>query len=195
MPLKILVTGAAGMIGRKLCERLAREGKLGGKPITALHMVDVIEPKAPQATFPIKTSAADISQEPAVRALVADKPDTIFHLAAIVSGEAERDFDKGYAVNLDGSRFLFDAVRREHQASGGAYKPRLVYASSAAVFGAPFPKPIPDKFHLTPLTGYGTKKPIAELLPPDYRGAASSTASAYASRRSACVPARRMLPP
>jgi nucleoside-diphosphate-sugar epimerase len=168
MPLKILVTGAAGMIGRKLCERLAREGKLGGKPITALHMVDVIEPKAPQATFPIKTSAADISQEPAVRALVADKPDTIFHLAAIVSGEAERDFDKGYAVNLDGSRFLFDAVRREHQASGGAYKPRLVYASSAAVFGAPFPEAITDEFHLTPLTSYGTQKAIGELLLADY---------------------------
>src|SRR5947209_14531599 len=87
--LKILVTGAAGMIGRKLCERLAREGKLGGKPITSLHMVDVVEPKAPQARFAMKTGAADISQEAAVRALVGDKPDVIFHLAAIVSGEAE----------------------------------------------------------------------------------------------------------
>jgi nucleoside-diphosphate-sugar epimerase len=156
------------MIGRKLCERLAREGKLGGKPITSLHMVDVVEPKAPQASFPIKTGAADISQEAAVRALVASKPDVIFHLAAIVSGEAERDFDKGYAVNFDGSRFLFDAVRREQQASGGAYRPRLVYASSAAVFGAPFPDAIPDEFHLTPLTSYGTQKAIGELLLADY---------------------------
>jgi nucleoside-diphosphate-sugar epimerase len=166
--LKILVTGAAGMIGRKLCERLAREGKLGNAPIASLHMVDVVEPKAPQASFAIKTGAADISQEPPVRALVADKPDAIFHLAAIVSGEAERDFDKGYAVNFDGSRFLFDAVRREHQASGGAYKPRLVYASSAAVFGAPFPDGIPDEFHLTPLTSYGTQKAVGELLLADY---------------------------
>jgi nucleoside-diphosphate-sugar epimerase len=166
--LKILVTGAAGMIGRKLCERLAREGALGGSPITSLHMVDVIEPKAPQASFPIETGAADISQDAALRALVTGKPGTIFHLAAIVSGEAERDFDKGYAVNLDGSRFLFDAVRREHQASGAAYKPRLVYASSAAVFGAPFPEEITDEFHLTPLTSYGTQKAIGELLLADY---------------------------
>jgi len=166
--LKILVTGAAGMIGRKLCERLAREGKLGGKSIAALHMVDVVEPKAPQASFAIKTGAADISQDAAVRALVADKPDTIFHLAAIVSGEAERDFDKGYAVNFDGTRFLFDAARREHEASGGTYKPRLVYASSAAVFGAPFPEGITDEFHLTPLTSYGTQKAIGELLLADY---------------------------
>jgi nucleoside-diphosphate-sugar epimerase len=165
--LKILVTGAAGMIGRKLCERLAREGKLG-KPITAMHMVDVVEPKAPQAGFSIKTGTADISNDAAVRALVAEKPDTIFHLAAIVSGEAERDFDKGYAVNFDGTRFLFDAVRREHQASGGAYKPRLVYASSAAVFGAPFPEGITDEFHLTPLTSYGTQKAIGELLLADH---------------------------
>jgi nucleoside-diphosphate-sugar epimerase len=156
------------MIGRKLCERLAREGKLGNAAITSLHMVDVVEPKAPQASFAIKTGAADISQEAAVRALVAEKPDAIFHLAAIVSGEAERDFDKGYAVNLDGSRFVFDAVRREHQASGGAYKPRLVYASSAAVFGAPFPEGITDEFHLTPLTSYGTQKAIGELLLADY---------------------------
>jgi D-erythronate 2-dehydrogenase len=166
--LKILVTGAAGMIGRKLCERLAREGKLGGSRIASLHMVDVVEPKAPQAAFAIKTSAADISQDAPVRALVDSKPDVIFHLAAIVSGEAERDFDKGYAVNFDGSRFIFDAVRREHQASGGAYKPRLVYASSAAVFGAPFPDAIPDEFHLTPLTSYGTQKAIGELLLADY---------------------------
>ncbi len=166
--MKILVTGAAGMIGRKLCERLARESKLGGKPIDALHMVDIVEPKAPEATFAIKTGAADISQEQAAGALVAGKPDAIFHLAAIVSGEAERDFDKGYAVNFDGTRFLFDAVRRAHQASGGAYKPRLVYASSAAVFGAPFPEAIGDEFHLTPLTSYGTQKAIGELLLADY---------------------------
>ncbi|GAC1337242.1 MAG: SDR family oxidoreductase [Beijerinckiaceae bacterium] len=166
--MKILVTGAAGMIGRKLCERLAREGTLGGKPITSLHMVDVIEPKAPQASFATKTGAADISQEAAVRALVIHKPDVIFHLAAIVSGEAERDFDKGYAVNFDGTRFVFDAVRREHQSSAGAYKPRLVFASSAAVFGAPFPEAIADEFHLTPLTSYGTQKAIGELLLADY---------------------------
>src|SRR3712207_1118700 len=74
------------------------------------------------------------------------------------------DFEKGYRINLDGTRYLFDAIR----ALGGGYKPRLVFTSSIAVFGAPFPDPIPDDFHLTPLTSYGTQKAIGELLLADY---------------------------
>ena len=91
---------------------------------------------------------------------MAERPDVIFHLAAIVSGEAEADFDKGYRINLDGTRDLFEAVRR----IGDGYRPRLVFTSSIAVFGAPFPDAIPDDFHLTPLTSYGTQKAIGELL-------------------------------
>jgi nucleoside-diphosphate-sugar epimerase len=93
---------------------------------------------------------------------MAEKPDIVMHLAAIVSGEAEADFDKGYAVNFDGTRHLFEAIRLQH------YSPRVVYASSIAVFGAPFPDPIPDEFHLTPLTSYGTQKAVGELLLNDY---------------------------
>jgi nucleoside-diphosphate-sugar epimerase len=98
--------------------------------------------------------------------LVASRPDTIFHLAAIVSGEAEADFDKGYAINLDGTRFLFDAIRLESMKSH--YKPRVVFSSSIAVFGAPFPEKIGDEFFTTPLTSYGTQKAIGELLLSDY---------------------------
>ena len=76
----------------------------------------------------------------------------MFHLAAVVSAEAEADFDKGMGVNVDGTRQLFDAIRLSPAA------PRVVYASSIAVFGAPFPDPIPDDFHPTPLTSYGTQK-------------------------------------
>ena len=76
--------------------------------------------------------------------LVADRPDVIFHLAAIVSGEAELDFDKGYRINLDGTRMLLDAVRL----AGGGYKPRIVFTSSIAVFGAPFPDAIGDEFFI-----------------------------------------------
>ena len=90
--------------------------------------------------------------------------DVIFHLAAIVSGEAEADFEKGYRINLDGTRHLFEAIR----AVGGGYKPRLVFASSIAVFGAPFPDTIGDEFLNTPLTSYGTQKAIGELLLADY---------------------------
>jgi nucleoside-diphosphate-sugar epimerase len=88
----------------------------------------------------------------------------IFHLAAVVSGEAELDFEKGVHVNLDGSRALIEAVR----ALGEGYRPRLVFTSSIAVFGAPFPETIADDFHLTPLTSYGTQKAIVELLLADY---------------------------
>jgi D-erythronate 2-dehydrogenase len=86
----------------------------------------------------------------------------IFHLAAVVSGEAETDFDKGYNVNLHGSWALLEAIRRAGQA------PRLVFTSSIAVFGAPFPEPIPDEFHCTPLTSYGVQKACGELLLMDY---------------------------
>jgi nucleoside-diphosphate-sugar epimerase len=94
--------------------------------------------------------------------LVADRPDVVFHLAAIVSGEAEQDFDKGYRINLDGTRGLLEAVR------AAGYVPRFVFASSIAVFGAPFPEAIGDEFFTTPLTSYGTQKAICELLVSDY---------------------------
>jgi len=111
--MRVLCTGAAGMIGRKLAARLAK---------------------------------------------------VIFHLAAIVSGEAETDFDKGYAVNFAGTRALLEAIRQ----AGERYRPKVVFASSIAVFGAPFPEAIPDDFIHTPLTSYGTQKAMSELLLADY---------------------------
>jgi nucleoside-diphosphate-sugar epimerase len=98
------------------------------------------------------------------RGLIADRPEVIFHLAAIVSGEAEAEFDKGYRINLDGTRYLIEAIRH----AGGGYKPRLVFTSSIAVFGAPFPEKIGDEFFHTPLTSYGTQKLICEALINDY---------------------------
>ena len=166
--MKILVTGAAGMMGRKFCERLARDGALGGRPVSSLHMVDVVPPAPAGAAFEATGEAADISDPKLASRLIAARPDMIFHLAAIVSGEAELDFDKGYAINLDGGRHLFDAIRAENMKSAGAYRPRVVFASSVAVFGAPFPDGIHDDFHLTPLTSYGTQKAICELLLADY---------------------------
>jgi len=95
---------------------------------------------------------------------VAERPGVIFHLAAVVSGEAEADFEKGYRVNLDGTRQLFEAIRQV----GAGYKPRVVFTSSIAVFGAPFPEAIGDEFLSAPLTSYGTQKAMAELLLSDY---------------------------
>ncbi len=159
----VLVIGAAGMIGRKLVERLVREPRLNGKTITKLTMQDVVAPQEPrEMPFTVVTRMGDLSIPGEAAALIADNPDIIFHLAAIVSGEAEADFDKGYRINLDGTRFLYDAIRARN------YMPRVVFTSSAAVYGAPFDGPIRDDFHLTPLTSYGTQKAIGELLLADY---------------------------
>jgi nucleoside-diphosphate-sugar epimerase len=163
----ILMTGAAGMIGRKLTESLAISGGFGGDEIRALTLIDAVEPHAP-ADLAGRTvaRAADIAAPGVAEAMIAGRPEIIFHLAAVVSGEAEADFDKGYRVNLAATHALFDAVRAENAASG--YRPRVVFASSIAVFGAPFPEKIGDEFFLTPLTSYGTQKAIAELLLSDY---------------------------
>jgi D-erythronate 2-dehydrogenase len=163
--LHVLVLGAAGMVGRKLVERLLRDGHLGKRDITRLTLQDVVAPNKPEkAGFPVDVVAGDFAVPGFAEKLVADRPDVIFHLAAIVSGEAEHDFDKGYRINLDGTRMLLDAIRLV----GGGYKPRVVFTSSIAVFGAPFPDAIGDEFFNTPLMSYGTQKAIGELLLADY---------------------------
>jgi len=163
----VLIIGAAGMIGRKLAQRLARDGELAGREITAVSLVDITQPEKP-AGFGGRLSLAtlDISDPAAIARCIAARPDFVFHLAAVVSGEAEADFDKGYRINLDGTRRLLEAIRRE--GAKAAYWPRLVFTSSIAVFGAPFPESIGDEFFTTPLTSYGTQKAISELFVADY---------------------------
>jgi D-erythronate 2-dehydrogenase len=160
----ILVTGAAGMIGRKLTERLARDGALNGREIDTLTLTDIVAPPNPAFSGAADISAADVAAPGEAGKLIAGRPDVVFHLAGIVSGEAELDFDKGYRINLDGTRALLEAIRQ----AGGGYKPKVVFTSSIAVFGAPFPEAIPDDFHLTPLTSYGTQKAMCELMLADY---------------------------
>jgi nucleoside-diphosphate-sugar epimerase len=145
---RVLVIGAAGMIGRKLVARLLKDG------VGELIQQDVV---------PFEGGiVSDLSAPGEAEKLIAQRPDLIFHLAAVVSGEAEADFDKGYRVNLDGTRYLFEAIRKER------YKPKVVFTSSIAVFGAPFPEAIGDEFLNAPLTSYGTQKAIGELLLSDY---------------------------
>ena len=143
---KVLVIGAAGMIGRKLAQALAHE---------ELIQHDVVP-------FTGASFVSDLSAPGEAEKLLAARPQLIFHLAAVVSGEAEADFDKGYRVNLEGTQRLFAAIRKAN------YRPRVVFTSSIAVFGAPFPEAIDDEFLSAPLTSYGTQKAIGELLLSDY---------------------------
>ena len=167
--MKVLIIGAAGMIGRKLTQRLVHDGKLAGKAITHARLVDIVAPQAPaNAPFPVAVDAFDIAAPYVAPKLVAPRPDVIFLLASVVSGEAEADFDKGYAINVGGTHAVFDAIRREQALDGGAYRPRLIFTSSIAVFGAPFPDKIGDEFLSAPLTSYGAQKAICELLLADY---------------------------
>ena len=153
------------MLGRKLAERLALDGRLGGAAIDRLSLVDAMSPARPAgATFEVAELVADLADPGVAEQALMDRPDVVFHLAAVVSGEAEADFEKGYRVNLDGTRRLLEAIR----AAGGGYRPRVVFSSSIAVFGAPFPDVIGDDFCATPLTSYGTQKAIDELLLSDY---------------------------
>jgi D-erythronate 2-dehydrogenase len=161
--MRILITGAAGMVGRKLIARLAKDGTLSGRKIVALDLHDIVPPQAPVLEgVDVAIHTGDLAAPRATERLVASRPDVIFHLAGVVSGEAEANFDLGYRVNLDGTRALFDAIRL------AAFAPRVVFTSSIAVFGAPFPDVIPDEFHPTPLTSYGTQKLMGEALLADY---------------------------
>jgi nucleoside-diphosphate-sugar epimerase len=163
----VLIIGAAGMIGRKLTSAIVKDGGLNGQRVDRLTLLDVIAPPTPESfTGDVDAYAADIASPATAQRAIAARPDVIFHLAAIVSGDAEANLEKGYRINLDGTRLLFDAVRLEHEHS--SYYPRVVFTSSIAVYGAPLPDVIDDDFGLTPLTSYGAQKAMGELMLSDY---------------------------
>jgi len=163
--MKVMILGSAGMIGQKLIENIASLGSLNGIKIKKLILFDVVNtpyPKNDDMRFLIKSG--DLSKETVCKDLISEKPDIIFHLAAVVSGEAEKKFDLGWNVNAKGSWNLFESIRYV----GNGYCPKLVFASSIAVFGTPFPNKINDEFFTTPLTSYGSQKVVSELLLADY---------------------------
>ena len=160
--MRILVIGAGGMLGAKLIARLTNDGAVGGRTIDHLTRVDAVACAPMDAGFNVETLACDVSAPGVADQIMAGRPDLIFHLAAVVSGEAERDFDKGYRINMDATRYLLEAAR------GAGHCPKIIFTSSIAVFGAPFPDRIPDDYFTTPLTSYGTQKAIGELLLSDY---------------------------
>ena len=162
---RIVITGAAGMLGSKLAARLLDRGRLGEERLSEVVLVDAVAPRHVEAgEVAVRTLAVDLARSGVAEEIVSCRPDAIFHLAAVVSGEAEADLEKGYRVNVDASRRLFEAIRR----SPAAKPPRVVFSSSIAVFGPPFPAVIGDQEPVAPATSYGIEKAIVELLVDDY---------------------------
>ncbi|MEP0522210.1 MAG: D-erythronate dehydrogenase [Hyphomicrobiales bacterium] len=165
--MKILIIGGAGMVGQKLAALLINAG-LSDQSIREVILYDVVPAQKPDAPFPITLMQGSIDSSVEASKLADLAPDIIFHLAAIVSGEAEKNFTKGWDINARGSWWLLEALRAKHEASRGDYVPRVIFTSSIAVFGGPFPDKIDDDFLSAPLTSYGAQKAMTELLVSDY---------------------------
>lgn len=164
--MKILITGGAGFLGQRLARKLLERGTLslqGGKPqaITQIDLLDVIKADTLQDTR-VRALEGDIADAAVLRQAIDTDTRAIFHLAAIVSGQAEADFDLGMRINLDASRTLLETCRAR------GHTPRIIFTSSVAVYGGNLPDTVRDDTALNPQSSYGTQKAIAELLLADY---------------------------
>lgn len=160
--MRILIIGGGGFVGRKLASRLAGGGTLRGEAIAELALADIAAPAGMDAPFPVTTHALDIADRAAVDAVIAAGWDVIYHLAAVVSAQAEADFVTGMRTNFFGTFNLLEACRDRVDT------PVVVYASSVASFSTDVPQPVTDWTAPTPQTSYGTQKAIGELLLNDY---------------------------
>ncbi|WP_298359769.1 D-erythronate dehydrogenase [uncultured Litoreibacter sp.] len=160
---KVLILGGGGMVGQKLAHRLNVDG-LNGRPCDiTLH--DIAFP--PQGGAKGARRLGNLADTGQMEVLAAEKFDVIFHLASIVSGEAETDFEKGWQVNMFPTWRLLEGLRAEHEADP-SYVPRMVFTSSIAVFGGPYPDKISDTFLSAPQTSYGAQKSICETMISDF---------------------------
>lgn len=162
---KVLIIGGGGMVGQKLAADLAISplGEYGALDVTLFDMFFPEDGGAPGTQI-----TGNITDPNTVTALAAARPDIVYHLAAIVSGEAEAEFDKGWQINMLAFWTFLEALRAEHTASGGSYRPRIVFTSSIAVFGGPFPDKISDEFLQAPQTSYGAQKAVSEAMLTDF---------------------------
>jgi nucleoside-diphosphate-sugar epimerase len=160
--MRCIITGAGGFVGRKLAAAIAAAGALGGERVDELVLFDVAPPPKPAGPTPAISVGGDIANPFDVAALVTPNTRAVFHLAAVVSGQAEAEFDLGYRVNLDGIRHVLEACRRLPR------PPRFVFTSSIAAYGGALPTPIGDAVPLNPQTCYGVQKVIGEQLVNDY---------------------------
>lgn len=158
--MRITILGGGGFLGRKLATRLATDGRLGDQPVTALTLFDLTQPTAPAAPFPVTALAGDIVDQ--ARSAITAGTDVIFHLAAVVSAQAEADYDLGRRVNLRGTDAVVDACRA--LTAGGGRPPRVVFTSSVASFTGSQNEVLSDDARQVPGNSYGAQKAAAELI-------------------------------
>ncbi|MFO1397799.1 MAG: D-erythronate dehydrogenase [Burkholderiales bacterium] len=159
--MRIVITGGAGFLGSRLARALLERGTLTDargqrREIRSLVLLDVAPPAL--ADPRVTAVTGDLADPAVIARAVTDDTDSVFHLAAVVSGQAEADFDIGMRVNLDATRALLERCRRL------AAPPKFVFTSSLAVFGGPLPDPVPDDAPVTPQGSYGAQKAIGEML-------------------------------
>lgn len=163
--MRVVITGGAGFLGSRLAHEILRRGSLtdargNAREVRELVLVDVVAPAAP-GDARVSGVTGSLDDRAVVEAVITPDTDSVFHLAAVVSGQAEADFDIGMRVNVDATRNLLERCR------ACASPPKLVFASSLAVFGGALPDPVPDDAPLMPQSSYGTQKAIGELLVSD----------------------------
>jgi nucleoside-diphosphate-sugar epimerase len=158
----VLILGGGGFIGHRLAKELLEKGGLNQGAITRLTLVDIAFPEGMPQDGRLDLMTADFSEEATIRKVVGQKPDVIFHLAAIVSGEAEKNLELGMKINFHASLQILELCRTL------SIRPRIVFASSCAVFGGDVTKVIEDDTSPKPRSSYGTQKAMVELLINDY---------------------------
>ncbi|CAE6871454.1 D-erythronate dehydrogenase [Paraburkholderia aspalathi] len=164
--MKVLITGGAGFLGQRLARELLARGSLKdghgkAQTITELVLLDVVH-ASDFGDSRVRTEVGDIAERSVLERVIDEQTSAIFHLAAIVSGQAEADFDLGMHINLDASRRLLEICRQR------GHKPRVLFTSSVAVYGGDLPDVVRDDTALNPQSSYGAQKAIAELLLKDY---------------------------
>ena len=161
---KVLIIGGGGMVGQKLAHKIAQEGPNG----EASPDVTLFDMGFPANSAPGLQMTGNVTDAVRIADLARGRFDLIYHLAAIVSGESETNFDLGWSVNMMSMWHLLEALRSEHMRSGGEYRAKVIFTSSIAVFGGPYPEKIDDEFLSAPQTSYGAQKAICELMISDF---------------------------